>query len=152
VVNLPPDGIDPATLLYRGISRSFRAICDLDDNYLPKETRPGERKDDVLQRTLWYFRNGVLLPAAPVFDAFTEIVRRLIFAQIRGFPKVESLETYAYVARQRMEFIKRLYQEHHGIYAEKGAPIGGGVFVYSIERERTFRVWKKIRGQSKVVI
>ena len=51
-----------------------------------------------------------------------------------------------------MEFVKRLYQEDHGLYEAKEAPIGGGVYVYSIEPDRTFRAWEKIRGQSKVVV
>lgn len=153
VVNLPSDGaIDPTTLAYRAMSRAFRAVCDLDDNYLPNATQPGESKQAVLRRTLWYFRNGVLLPAAAVSDTYTQVVRQLVFAQIPGFPKVETLETYAYLARQRMEFVKRLYQQDHGLYEAKEAPIAGGVYVYSIEPDRTFRVWEKIRDQSKVVV
>lgn len=40
----------------------------------------------------------------------------------------------------------------HGIYASKEPPpIDGEVFVYSIEPDRTFRVYPKIRTQAKAV-
>jgi hypothetical protein len=154
VVNLPQsESIDPVSLTYVGISREFRACCDLDDNYLPSHMATGLTKDEVLQRVIWYFRNGVLLPAAEVSDAFTRIIQRLVLGDpVPGFPRVLSLETYAYAARQRLEFVKRLYKEDHGIYAgREPPPIDGEVFVYSVEPDGTFRVYPKIRAQAKII-
>jgi len=154
IANLPQnESIDPASLNYVRITRNFRACRDLDDNYLPPQMATGLTKDEVLKHVIWYFRNGVLLPAAEVSDAFTRIIQRLVLGEpVPGFPRVLSLEKYAYAARQRLEFVKRLYKEDHGIYAEKEPPpIDGEVFVYSVEADGTFRIYPKIRAQAKII-
>jgi hypothetical protein len=68
---------------------------------------------------MYSFRQGVLLPAAPVFDAFSQILTMLYVHGIDGFEPVASLDDLAYFARQRMEFLRRLSSKKHGIYTNR---------------------------------
>jgi hypothetical protein len=43
-----------------------------------------------------------------------------------GFPRVFTLERFALVVRQRMEFLKRLYSPNHGFYAPDAVPLVEG--------------------------
>jgi hypothetical protein len=94
---------------YKPPRSEFQAVNDLDDNYMPRDLRPGQTKEQLLQTRLYSFRQGALLPAAPVFDAFGVILRTIYAHGVEGFEPVASLDDLAYYARQRMEFLKRLY-------------------------------------------
>lgn len=48
---------------------------------------------------------------------------------------------------QRLEFVKRLYNHRHGIYALPNAPIDGKVHVLGIDRGSKVHDYSKIRPQ-----
>jgi hypothetical protein len=70
---------------YRSPSSEFQVVNDLDDNYMPRDLQPGQTKQQLLQARLYSFRQGVLLPAAPVFDAFTTILGMIYSHGVDGF-------------------------------------------------------------------
>lgn len=136
---------------YKAPSKKFQAVNDLDDNYMPRDLRPGQTKEQLLQTRLYSFRQGALLPAAPVFDAFGGILSTIYAHGVDGFEPVASLDDLAYFARQRMEFLKRLYSDRHGIYKKSPAPLGGDVHVLGVTRGGEIRTYPKIRSQMKTL-
>jgi hypothetical protein len=136
---------------YTGISRRFRVVDDLDGNYMPEYTERGLTKADVLDGMSFHFRNGVLFPGAFIFDGFSRVIEMIVQIGVPGFgPRAFTLERYAYVARQRMEFLKRLYSPTHGIYSPIVVPhIDGTVHVYSLAPDGTFMKNPKIRSQAR---
>jgi hypothetical protein len=136
---------------YRSPSSEFQVVNDLDDNYMPRDLQPGQTKEQLLQARLYSFRQGALLPAAPVFDAFTTILGMIYGHGVDGFEPVASLDDLAYFARQRMEFVKRLYSDRHGIYKKSPAPLGGDVHVFGVGLDGEIRHYPKIRTQVKTL-
>jgi hypothetical protein len=92
-----------------------------------------------------------LLPAAPVFDAFSQILAMLYTHGVDGFEPVSSLDDLAYFARQRMEFLKRLSSKKHGIYTTAPAPLGGEVHVVGVDLNGVMKTYPKIRAQAKAI-
>lgn len=132
-------------------SSEFRAVDDLDVNYIPRDLGAGQTKEQLLKTHVYSFRQGVLLPAAPVFDAFRTILGTIYAHGVDGFEPVSSLDDLAYFARQRMEFLKRLYSDKHGIYKKSPAPLGGTVHVLGVTLEGEIREYPKQRGQVKTI-
>jgi hypothetical protein len=132
-------------------SAEFRAVNDLDENYVPRDLQPGQTKEELLQTILYSLREGVLLPAAPVFDAFATILGTIYAHGVDGFDPVASLDDLAYFARQRMEFLKRLYSNKHGIYRKSPAPLGGTVHVLGVTPQGAIREYPKQRAQVKTL-
>ena len=127
-------------------AEQFAVENDLDRNYVPKDTRPGESKDQLLARVAYSFRQGVLVPASPVFDGFTSVLTTLYVHHLAGFVPVASLDDVGQFARVRMEFLKRLCTSSYGIYAEGvPTPIGGVVHVYGVGRDGVVREYVKKR-------
>lgn len=127
-------------------------ICepDLDKNYISQDRQQGETKEDVLRRTMYSFRQGVLLPAAPVFDAFGEVMGNVAARRVEGFAPLASLDEVGHFARVRMEFLKRLCTAKYGIYAtDTPTPIGGVVHVFGVGRNGEIREYAK--GRNDVV-
>jgi hypothetical protein len=113
----------------------FKAVNDLDRNYVPLAVRRGLTKEQLLQQQMLSFRQGDLRPAATVFDAFAEILSLLYAHGIPGFTPIASVDDLGYFARQRLEFVKRLYSQKHGIHRQSQAPIGGKVHVVGVDRK-----------------
>jgi hypothetical protein len=123
----------------------FDAVDDFDGNYVPRDVRPGQSKDDLLRERMYSFRQGALFPAAAIFDVFTNVLSMLYAQSVQGFTPIASLDDLGYSARQRLEFVKRLYSQKHGIYREPLAPIGGKVHVVGVDRNGTIQEYSKIR-------
>jgi hypothetical protein len=139
---------------YTGITRTFRAVNDLDENYMPDYAAEGLSKAETLDRITFNFRNGALMPASILFDAFNALVLRVVQLGVPGFAPVSregyDLLQYAYVARQRMEFVKRLFSPTHGIYSQSAIPlIDETVNVYALAPDGEFTVNPKIVQQAK---
>ncbi len=130
---------------YRAPKTTFDAVNDLDVNYVPRDLGPGQTKEDLLRERMYSFRQGALLPAAAIFDVFRDILGMLYAHGIDGFTPIASVDDLAYFARQRMEFVKRLYSQKHGIYRESAAPLGGKVHVVGVGRDGVIRKYSKIR-------
>lgn len=145
------DGLHEDDWTYRAPRAEFDVVDDLDRNYIPRDLLPGQTKEDVLGSHTYSFRQGALLPAAPVFDAFGAILRTISAQPVEGFEPIGSLDDLAYFARQRMEFLKRLYSEKHGIYKRSPAPVGGDVHVFGVTRDGEVREYPKIRDQAKTL-
>ncbi len=64
---------------------------------------------------------------------------------IDGFTPIASLDDLGHFARQRLEFVKRLYSKKHGIYRKPLGPIGGKVHVVGVGRDGAIRKYSKIR-------
>jgi hypothetical protein len=136
---------------YKAPKEKFDVVNDFDDNYLPRDLLPGQTKEELLQTRLYEFRQGVLLPAAQVFNAFRTIMQIIYTHGVEGFEPIASLDDLAYFARQRMEFAKRLYSEKHGIYKKSPAPLDGDVHVFGVTREGEIWKYPKIRSQARAV-
>jgi hypothetical protein len=136
---------------YRAPKREFDVVDDLDGRYMPRDLKPGQTKEELLQERTYSFRQGVLLPAAPVFDGFSAILTMLQTHRVDGFEPVASLDDVAYFARQRMEFLKRLSSRKHGIYTKSPAPLGGEVHVFGVDRQGVMKAYPKIRSQAKQI-
>jgi hypothetical protein len=136
-----PDGT------YKQPGPTFLNVNDLDDNYVPRDLAPGQSKEDLLRTRIYFFRNGVLLPTAQIFDAFSAITQATQSQRIRGFQPIRSLDDLAFVARQRMEFAKRLFSQDHGIYKAASSGISGAVHVYGVTRRGDVRQYRKLRQQ-----
>jgi len=136
---------------YEAPSAQFSAVPDLDANYVARDLQPGQTKDELLQTRMYSFRQGVLLPAAHVFNAFSEIIGAIYTHGIDGFEPIASLDDLAYFARQRMEFMKRLYSAKHGIYKDSPSPLGGVVHVLGVTVDGEIREYPKIRGQARTL-
>jgi hypothetical protein len=133
--------LDPSTGLYEHIDQTFFAVNDLDESYIAprRASDPRLTKQEILTKTVFRFRNGVLVPpTTEIVDAFDVLSDRLHTGRYKGFVALRSLDHFAYIARQRMEFIKRLYSSKHGIYVEKNSPISGTVYVHSVASDGTF--------------
>jgi hypothetical protein len=116
-------------------------VNDLDENYVPR----GESKDELLQTRLFSFRQGALVPASVVFDSFGAILGLLYSQGIPGFEPIGSIDDLGYFARQRLEFMKRLYSARHGVYRGTVAPLGGKVHVFGVDRGGVIKEYSKIR-------
>lgn len=145
-------GLHSRDWTYMAPKEAFDVVDDLDGRYMPKDLRPGQTKEDLLKERVYSFRQGVLLPAALVFDAFSEILNMLYQHGIEGFEPVASLTDLGYFARQRLEFVKRLYSEKHGIYRKPRAPLDGDVHAYGVGRDGVVWKYPKIRKQAKAVM
>jgi hypothetical protein len=130
---------------YQAPKTSFDAVNDLDVNHVPRDLRPGQTKEDLLRERMYSFRQGALLPAAAIFDVFRDILGMLYANGIDGFTPIASLDDLGYFARQRLEFVKRLYSQKHGIYRKSPAPLGGNVHVVGVGRDCVIRKYSKIR-------
>jgi hypothetical protein len=131
---------------------TFATENDLDDNYIPRDARPGETKDHVLARQTYSFFQGVLLPASPVFQGFGELLQALWLGQVEGFAPHASIDDVGQFARVRMEFLKRLCSEKHGIYSEKvPTPVAGQVHVYGVGRDGRICQYRKGRRQLREI-
>jgi hypothetical protein len=128
---------------------SFHVENDLDVNYIPHDQQVGETKEDVLRTRMYSFRQGVLLPASPVFDAFTSLMTQIYAGRVEGFSPLGSLDDVGQFARVRMEFLKRLCTAKYGIY-EVGTPtpVGGVVHVFGVAR--TGEIRKYVKGRNDV--
>lgn len=144
-------GLYDQNFTFKQPSSEFRAVDDLDQNYIGPNLKAGQSKEQLLQTRLYSFRQGVLLPAAPVFDAFTGILATIYAQGIEGFEPVASLNDLAYLARQRLEFLKRLYSAKHGIYKKPPAPVDGIVHVYGVSRHGEIREYGKHRNQVRIL-
>jgi hypothetical protein len=144
-------GLNDHDLSYKPPKQDFDVVDDLDGRYMPRDLQPGQTKDELLRQRTYSFRQGVLLPAAPVFDAFGQILAMLYTHRVDGFEPVGSLDDLAYFARQRMEFLKRLSSDKHGIYTKSPAPLGGEVHVLGVDRSGVMKTYPKIRAQAKVI-
>jgi hypothetical protein len=144
--------LDPSTGLYHQIGTSFRAVNDLDDNYITRHRAADLRltKRAILANTTFWFRNGAVVPpTTEIVDAYNALAERLHSGSYRGFVSVRTLDHFAYIARQRMEFIKRLYSSKHGIYAEDDPPIAGKVYVYTVPPDGTVKECPKLKEGTK---
>jgi hypothetical protein len=145
------DGLYDKDWTYKPPKRHFDVVDDLDGRYVPRDLQPGQTKEELLHEQMYSFRQGVLLPAAHVFDAFSRIMGMLYIQGIEGFEPVASLDDLAYFARQRMEFLKRLYSQKHGIYTKSSAPLDGEVHVFGVDRKGVMKTYPKIRSQAKEI-
>lgn len=137
---------------YTGISRAFRVVNDLDDNYLPEYTAHGLTKTQVLDDRSFQFYNGAIFPGSFIFRSFDEMIGEIARIGPPGFPRAFTLERYAFVVRQRMEFLKRLYSPKHGIHSPDAVPlVEGKVYVYALALDGTFTEAPKQLGQAKNV-
>jgi len=143
------DGLHDDDWTYKPPRKDFSVVNDLDENYVPRDRQPGQTKEDLLRTRVYSFRLGALLPAAQVFNAFNEILGTIYARSIDGFEPITSLDDLAYFARQRMEFLKRLYSGKHGIYKKSPGPLGGDVHVFGVTRDGVIWKYPKIRSQAK---
>jgi hypothetical protein len=141
------DGLYDDDWTYKPPRTEFCVVDDLDGRYVPRDLQPGQTKEDLLRTRIYSFRQGALVPAAQVFDAFGAILGTIYAHRIEGFEPVASLDDLAYFARQRMEFLKRLYSDKHGIYKKSPAPLGGDVHVFGVTVRGEIRKYPKIRRQ-----
>src|SRR5581483_3165563 len=116
-------GLNDHDWTYKPPKQHFEVLDDLDGRYMRRDLQPGQTKEELLRERTYSFRQGVLLPAAPVFDAFSQVLAMLYRHGVDGFEPVGSLDDLAYFARQRMEFLKRLSSKKHGIYTKSPAPL-----------------------------
>lgn len=133
-------------------SAQFRAVDDLDQNYIAQDLHPGQTKEQLLKSRMYHFRQGVLRPAALVFDAFSLIMNSIYASGVPGFEPIDSLDDLAYFARQRIEFLKRLHSAQHGIYKQRPAPIGGKVHVFGVKVDGELREYPKQRDQARTLV
>jgi hypothetical protein len=127
----------------------FHAENDLDMNYIPRDSVMGETKDELLRRAMYSFRQGVVIPAGPVFDAVGEIMESIYARKIEGFAPLSSLDDLGHYARVRMEFLKRLCSADYGIYdPQTPTPVDGVVHVRGVSRRGEIR--KYVKGRQEV--
>jgi hypothetical protein len=134
---------------YKPPRTEFCVVDDLDGRHIPQDLVPGQTKEDLLRERIYSFRQGALLPGAEVFDAFSRILLVIYTHRVDGFDPTASLEDLAYFARQRMEFLKRLYSDKHGIYKKAPPPLGGVVHVFGVTLDREIWKYPKIRDQAR---
>ncbi len=146
------DGLIDATWKHHPPSEQFASVNDLDTNYVPNHAASGEPKDDLLERMMFSFRQGVLLPAAPVFDAYAQLLDTIYAGNVEGFAPLASLDDVGHYARVRMEFLKRLCTAKYGIHGENvPTPIAGDVHVVGVGRDGAVREYRKNRNQMKTL-
>lgn len=61
------------------------------------------------------------------------------------------MDDLAFFARQRMEFLKRLFSKKHGIYRKSPAPLGGEIHVFGVARDGVAKTYPKIRSRAGVI-
>lgn len=144
-------GLKDEDWTFREPSTEFLAVDDLDVNYIPRDLQPGQTKEQLLQTRMYFFRQGVLLPAAPVLDAFSTIIGTIYARGVAGFEPIACLDDLGYFARLRMEFLKRLFSAKHGMYKDPVAPIGGDVHVFGVRLDGEIRQYPKIRRQATTI-
>jgi hypothetical protein len=142
------DGLYDRDGTYRAPRADFVSANDLDDNYVPPSSLP---KEDFLRTRLLSFRQGALVPATIVFDSFGQILEIIRTVGVPGFNPISSVDDLGYFARQRLEFMKRLYSDRHGVYQGGSAPIGGDVHVYGVARDGVMKTYPKIRSQAREI-
>lgn len=140
-------GLHEPDWTYEAPSTEFCVMDDLDGRYVPRDIKPGQTKEQLLRSRMYSFRQGALLPAAQVFDAFGAILGTIYSHQVEGFEPIGSLDDLGYFARQRLEFLKRLYSEKHGIYKKSPAPLGGDVHVFGVALDGEIRKYSKNRAK-----
>ena len=144
-------GLRDADWTHEARADVFESRNDLDDptdGYIQRARAAVETKEDVLQRMMFSFRQGVIVPAATVFDGFSRILGLMYQGRVAGFAPIASLDDLGHFARVRMEFLKRLCTAKYGIYAEDTpTPIGGEVHVYGVGRDGRIVEYRKGRGQ-----
>jgi hypothetical protein len=136
---------------YANPRTTFRAVNDLDTNYIARDLVPGQTKAQLLRTRMYLFRNGVLRPSAMIFDAFNTIMQRIYAQQLPGFRPIQSLDDLAFFDRQRMEFAKRLHSPQHGIAKATSPGIAGAVHVMAVTPSGEIRQYSKLRGQVKTI-
>jgi hypothetical protein len=133
------EGLRDSDLKHEAPADTFVTKNELDDpdqGYVQRDRLDGETKDELLQRVTYFIRQGVLIPGAPVFNAFQDLLHTMQGGKVEGFASIASLDDLGHFARVRMEFLKRLCTARYGIYAEKTpTPIGGQVHVYGVARD-----------------
>jgi hypothetical protein len=126
-------------------AESFAAQDDL-AHYVEVHGLSG--KTELIQQLSYSFRQGVVLPAAPVFDSFGQLLNALVEGGVEGFEPIKSLDDVGQFARVRMEFLKRLCSAKHGIYTENvPSPISGDVHVYGVGLDGRVCEYLKHRSQ-----
>jgi len=125
---------------YVNVGQTFRVVNDLDMDKVPTAAQKlgVATKAEVLARTTFFFRNGAIVPAANVLDAFEPLVQTLYFGRYPGFPPIDSIDSYAAIVRVRQEFVKRLFEKTKGVWrGEEPGPVGGDIHVYSVDLNGT---------------
>lgn len=145
-------GLNEGGLTFKKPSTAFVAVDDLDVNHVPRDLEPGQTKKELLEKRLYFFRQGVLLPAAYVFDSFSQIIGAIYTQGVPGFQPISCLDDLGYFARLRMELLKRLFSKKHGLYRESPGPIGGEVHVLGANVAGEIREYPKIRSQTKTLL
>ncbi len=79
------NGLHDGDWTYRAPLTEFVVVDDLDGNYMPRDLRPGQSKEELLRSRMYSFRQGVLLPAAQVFEAFSDILQTIYTQPVDGF-------------------------------------------------------------------
>jgi hypothetical protein len=146
-------GIREADGTHEPPAGNFTTRNDLDhpvDGYIARARAAGEAKDDVLQRMMFSFRQGVIVPAAAVFDGFSSTLAMMYEGRVPGFAPIASLDDLGHYARVRMEFLKRLCTAKYGIYADDTpTPVAGVVHVYGVGRDGRVAEYVKDRDHVK---
>jgi hypothetical protein len=146
------DGFRPEDGQFAAPADAFAAVDDL-ANYLRRDGSPGESANELLHRITYSFRQGILLPASPVFDGFAQLLQTLWTVHAQGFAPLGSLDDVGHFARMRMEFLKRLCTAKYGIYREGVAtPIGGVVHVYGVDIGGRVSEYMKQRDMTKTIL
>jgi hypothetical protein len=132
---------------YVNISQGFKSVDDLDAVTIPRAiadpSNPYTTKDDVLRHNAFYFRNGALVPAATIFDDFSELIRRLYAGGYNGFAPISSLAQYGALVRMRQEFIKRMLSPKKGLYQTVQSPIDGVIEIKAVAPDGKITVIEK---------
>jgi len=145
-------GFRPEDGQFAAPADAFAAVDDL-ANYLKRDGNPGESAIDVLSRITYSFRQGILLPASPVFDGFAQLLQTLWTGRVQGFAPLGSLDDVGHFARVRMEFLKRLCTAKYGIYREGvPTPIGGEVHVYGVGSDGRIAEYVKQQNMTKTIL
>jgi hypothetical protein len=145
-------GLRPGDGKHEHPGRVFITENDLDRNYVAPALQPGQSKEELLRAVTFSFRQGVVIPAAPVFNGFADLLATLYRYRLEGFSPVSSLDGLGQFARMRMEFLKRLCTAKYGIYDEgTPTPVAGRVHVYGVGRDRQVRCYSKDRNQVTIV-
>jgi hypothetical protein len=137
-------GLRPSDWVHNAPAPTFTTENDLDHNYIAPDIRRGETKDDVLLRRSYSFRQGVLVPAAFIFDGFTQLLDAMRVGGVPGFRPLATLDDVGQFALMRMEVLKRLCDPAKGIYAS-GVPrtVAGVAHVYGVGRKGEVRAYPK---------
>lgn len=127
--------------LYVNVSTGFRLVDDLDSVVIPRAMAEtgATTKAAAMRGRLFFFRNGALLPAAMLFDSFTRLMEDVYGGGFDNFERVSSLGHYGALVRMRQEFIKRMFEPSKGLYSGEIPPIGGTIYVRSVDLEGVIR-------------